>query len=74
MITCCKDCVAPKRHIGCHGTCKDYIREKAADAERKKKMEAERKLNSTHIQNVMNRKDAQAKRHKKHRGYPKLGR
>ena len=23
--TCpCKDCVAPKRHSGCHSTCKEY--------------------------------------------------
>jgi hypothetical protein len=21
----CKDCVAPKRHPGCHSACKDYI-------------------------------------------------
>ena len=21
----CKECVAPKRHIACHGTCVDYI-------------------------------------------------
>ena len=24
-IRCCKGCVAPKRHIGCHATCKEYI-------------------------------------------------
>lgn len=28
-ISCCKGCVAPKRHPGCHGSCSDYIREKA---------------------------------------------
>lgn len=28
-IKCCKDCVAPKRHPGCHATCKEYIDEKA---------------------------------------------
>lgn len=27
-IKCCKGCVAPKRHVGCHDTCKDYIKEK----------------------------------------------
>lgn len=27
MIKCCKDC--KKRHLGCHSTCEDYIREKS---------------------------------------------
>lgn len=25
-ITCCKDCT--KRHIGCHASCEDYIKQK----------------------------------------------
>lgn len=29
MIWCCKDCVAPKRRPGCHGTCPEYIVQKA---------------------------------------------
>jgi hypothetical protein len=29
MIYCCKDCVAPKRQPGCHGSCPEYISEKA---------------------------------------------
>lgn len=29
MITCCKDCVPPKRHGGCHSTCREYIEQKA---------------------------------------------
>jgi hypothetical protein len=28
-ITTCKDCVAPKRHPGCHATCPEYLRAKA---------------------------------------------
>ena len=24
-IRCCKDCT--RRHVGCHGTCEDYIQE-----------------------------------------------
>lgn len=27
-IKCCKGCVAPKRHPGCHGHCPEYIAEK----------------------------------------------
>lgn len=34
-ITCCKDC--QKRHIGCHGSCPEYIAQaKAASAERER--------------------------------------
>ena len=29
MICCCKGCVAPKRHPGCHGECMEYIEQKA---------------------------------------------
>lgn len=29
MIYCCKDCVAPKRHPGCHGSCPEYLADKA---------------------------------------------
>ena len=29
MIYCCKDCVAPKRHPGCHAECMEYIEQKA---------------------------------------------
>lgn len=33
-IKCCKGCVPPKRNPTCHGTCPDYIKEKAKhDAE-----------------------------------------
>ena len=28
-IVCCRHCVAPKRHIGCHATCPEYIVERA---------------------------------------------
>ena len=28
-IHSCKDCVAPKRYPGCHGSCAEYLTEKA---------------------------------------------
>ena len=31
MIRSCNGCVAPKRHLGCHATCEDYLKEKAQD-------------------------------------------
>lgn len=39
-IKCCKDCVAPKRHPGCHATCKEYIDEKAQLEKDKEKAKA----------------------------------
>ena len=32
-IKCCKGCVAPKRHPGCHDTCKEYKEQKAKHEE-----------------------------------------
>lgn len=29
IIKCCLGCVAPKRHPGCHGTCPEYLSERA---------------------------------------------
>lgn len=34
-ISCCRNCVPPKRHIGCHSTCEKYLAEKAEYAKRK---------------------------------------
>ena len=28
-ITCCNNCVAPKRYPGCHGTCPEYLEQRA---------------------------------------------
>lgn len=28
-VYCCLNCVAPKRHPGCHGHCPEYIEQKA---------------------------------------------
>lgn len=35
-ITCCKNCVPPQRHPGCHGTCEQYLKEKAEYEKQKK--------------------------------------
>lgn len=38
-ITCCKDCIPPKRHMHCHSTCEEYIKQSNAlkeDNERKR--------------------------------------
>ena len=42
MINCCRDCVAPKRHVGCHSDCPDYLKEKRIHDERKAEIDKER--------------------------------
>lgn len=39
-ITCCKDCIPPKRQTGCHSYCEEYIKQKAA-LKREKQAEKE---------------------------------
>ena len=43
-IRCCNGCMAPKRHPGCHGTCPEYLKEKA---EHDAQMEADYKRRRT---------------------------
>lgn len=40
----CKDCVAPKRHPGCHGTCETYLAERAEYDKRKAILDRERDI------------------------------
>ena len=51
-IKCCKDCVAPKRHPGCHDRGEQYQKEKAQlDAENaqiRKERDKERALKSNY--------------------------
>ena len=42
-IYSCKDCVAPKRHPGCHAHCAEYLAEKAKHD--REKAEADRRRN-----------------------------
>lgn len=46
-IRCCYGCVPPRRTHECHGTCKDYIDEKAADEEKKAAEDMRRKVNNS---------------------------
>lgn len=46
---CCKECVAPKRHVGCHSTCEDYLKCKAKHEEFRKKYVAEREYANERI-------------------------
>ena len=69
MIYCCMDCKAPKRYPGCHGTCPDYIKEKAEhDAER---AEENRKRS---IEHGLNAQKASGVKRAKRNWYNKKGR
>ena len=42
----CKDCVAPKRHLGCHGECKEYIEFKKGISDLTTTIRKEKELNT----------------------------
>jgi hypothetical protein len=44
-ISCCRNCVAPKRYPGCHGVCQEYLGEKAEYENRKAEYYKDEKLN-----------------------------
>ena len=44
-ITCCKGCVPPKRHTGCHQYCEEYIEQKV---KLEKEKQAEKEWKETH--------------------------
>lgn len=41
-IKCCKGCVAPKRHSGCHSKCPEYLQEKELWEEQRKAISQQR--------------------------------
>ena len=46
VIKCCKECVAPKRHPGCHGTCEEYLAERAEYEKQKEIYDHSRRVRS----------------------------
>lgn len=43
-IDCCRGCIAPKRHPGCHGSCPEYIKERAAYDAKKTAYDRQREI------------------------------
>lgn len=35
---CCKGCVPPKRHVGCHSECEEYLKDKEELKKRKEQI------------------------------------
>lgn len=65
-ITCCKDC--QDRHIGCHGSCPEYIAQaQAASEEREKRRKAKKSENGADAVLHMARRNFWLKRIKKGR-------
>ena len=46
VITCCRGCVAPKRHPGCHSGCQEYITQKAEHDRLKKIYDEKNRIDS----------------------------
>lgn len=44
MIYSCMYCVAPKRHPGCHGSCPEYLADKAKHDREKAEMDKQRAI------------------------------
>ncbi len=63
MITCCKDCVAPKRHPGCHDHCDIYIEEKRKHDELREK---EGKINKARYDYIGHRIKCITRYHRTH--------
>lgn len=43
-ITCCLHCVEPKRHLGCHGSCKEYIDACKANKTERERIQQQKRL------------------------------
>ena len=43
-IHSCKDCVAPKRHPGCHDRCPEYLAEKEQYEKRKAEIDRQKRI------------------------------
>lgn len=63
IILCCKDCVPPRRHIGCHATCQEYASERARMDEANKARERNRQYDEAVIEAHMKRKWSYLRRH-----------
>lgn len=47
MTFCCYGCVPPKREPGCHSTCPEYLKQKAAHDALKAKTDEQRRINQS---------------------------
>lgn len=63
IITCCKRCEAPKRHLGCHSTCQEYLAERARMDAANKAMERNCQYDEAVIEAHIKRKWSYLRRH-----------
>ena len=57
MIKSCTGCVPPKRHLGCHSTCPEYIAEKKAWEKKRAEINKQRKIESDFIGDILRNKN-----------------
>lgn len=48
----CKDCTPPKRHLGCHGHCEEYLGEKKELDKIRERLARERKYNQDYYESA----------------------
>lgn len=48
-VKCCKDCIPPKRQLGCHSKCEEYIKEKAENDALNKKIRAIKSVDEDYV-------------------------
>lgn len=53
MIYCCCNCVAPKRHVGCHTDCEEYVGEKGVHDDREDLIRKQRALDTDIISGII---------------------
>ena len=61
-ITACRDC--KERHVGCHGTCEKYIREREEQLKIKEEIDARRQLHMTMTEIELRRAEDKKKKYR----------
>lgn len=66
-IECCRNCVPPKRHSGCHATCKEYKEERQEFDEEKELIEKNKKhVVINYVNNKVSKFEHFKRKHKRH--------
>ena len=63
-IQCCKTCVPPQRHVGCHATCPEYLEQKRQNEESRKLYIESKKAEWDQVKIGVKRKDRYMKNHR----------
>lgn len=67
-IQCCRGCIAPKRHPGCHDHCPEYIKERAAYDKKKAEHDLQRNIDCGLTSQVLRRVNRAQKARRRMKG------